>query len=72
MILVCVNDAETMGCLNGKAQLHLLASRMPFEEAFQLKDGMVKTNALPVKYASCLLQVGVCWEGEGSVLDALT
>ena len=50
-----MNDAETMGSLNGKAQLHLLASRMPFEEVFQLKDGMVKTNALPAMVSlSCL------------------
>jgi len=52
-----VNDAETMGGLNGKPQRTFSASKMLFEEVFQLKDVMVKSdgNALPAMVSlSCL------------------
>jgi len=41
--------------LTGKLSCTFLASRMLFEGVFQLKDGMVKTNALPAMVSlSCL------------------
>ena len=52
-----MNDAEPMGGLNGKPQRTFLTSRMLFEEVFQLKDVMVKSdgNALPAMVSlSCL------------------
>ena len=41
--------------LTGKLSCTFLTSRMLFEEVFQLKDVMVKTNALPAMVSlSCL------------------